>query len=131
LADNVDFPAGGQLYLWVFDNLGGAGSEWALFSDPAWRVAVNDGLDPTVYFFGFGPDTVALFGHLDLGSGAGATDLARTAAAPDPVSVLPILAAPVLALGLLRRRFRPAAGIQRLRASTEAGASSWPRVTPS
>lgn len=108
LADNADFAVGQQLFLWAFDNQGGIGSSWALFSDSSWLMSANDGLDPNMYFLGFNADTQAIFGGLDLTQGVATLAVVSGggSSVPDASTSAPlVLLGCAFALGL-RRRFQ-------------------------
>ena len=95
------------MFLWVFDNQDGIGSNWGLFATPSWLIAGNDGLDPTTYFLDFTSDSTAIYGSLDLGNLSASTSLVSQSSSSVPDSGvgtgLALGATTLLLIGLRKR----------------------------
>lgn len=67
LSNNATFGVGDQLYLWAYNSLAGSGQEWALLTDPAWKIITNSPLATDPVFFDFSSQTTAVFGTVNNG----------------------------------------------------------------
>lgn len=105
LTNNAVFAVGDPLYLWAFNTVSGANREWALLSDPAWKIVANSSLNLIDQFLDFSPATVALFGGISAGRVTTAPALA-IAPVPEPATWVSMLTgcAMIVMLGYRRRR---------------------------
>lgn len=106
LTNNSVYAVGDQLYLWAFNTVSGSNREWALLSDPAWKIVTNSSLSLVDHFFDFSASTTALFGTIGNGRVTTATPVA-VAPVPEPATWVPMLTGcAMIAVVGYRRRVR-------------------------
>lgn len=110
LTDNSTFAIGDQLFLWAYNSVTGSGREWALLTDPAWKIVANSTTNLFDQFFGFSSSTTAVFGQINVNAQQiTAAAAVAGAAVPEPATWLSVVTGSVLiVMAGVRRRARRA-----------------------
>jgi|GEM_PF-4082025 len=107
LTNNSVYAVGDQLYLWAFNTVSGTNREWALLTDPTWKIVTNSSLSLTDHFFDFSSSTTALFGSIGNGRVTAANPSVAVVPVPEPATWVGMLTGCVMiALVGYRRRSR-------------------------
>lgn len=105
LANNTTFSAGDQLYLWAYDSVVGPNCQWALLTDPSWKVVVNSPLATDPILFDFTARTTALLGSINgVDQTVRSAALVAAAPVPEPATWVSVAAGASMILLLARRR---------------------------